>query len=84
MITKTESQAFLQVNLIRLMDEAGLGTKALAMASKTDQNAISRIRKHGKVPEADKLLRIAKVLGVTVEELFRKTAAGKRKLENAD
>ena len=80
MIKKHEAKAFLQVNLKRIMRQADIGVRALAAASENDPMVVSRIINHGKMPEADKLLRIAMALSITMEDLFKPTAAGKRKL----
>ena len=80
MIQKPEAKAFLQTNLIRLMKKQGWSVRALAAESETDAMSISRCCQYGRMPEADKLLRISKILGVTVEELFKPTAAGKKKV----
>lgn len=80
MISKPEARAYLLVNLKKIMDKHGIGVRALAAASENDPMTVSRIINHGKMPEADKLLRIAKALGVTMEDLFKSTPTGKKKV----
>jgi transcriptional regulator with XRE-family HTH domain len=48
-----------------------MSVKELAVTAQVGKRTIDNyMRREGSMPPADKLLRIAKVLGVTVEELF--------------
>ena len=71
-IKKSEAAEYAKVNIKKKMDSEGLGVRELARMSENSAMTISRIVSNGKLPSVDCLLRIAKALGVTLDELFKK------------
>lgn len=56
-------------------EEKGLTQCELAELLEVDQTAISQWERGRAKPRADKLLRLAEILGCTVEELLREESA---------
>jgi transcriptional regulator with XRE-family HTH domain len=70
-ITKEQAAHQLQANLKKLVGEKAIGVRELARQSQNDPMIISRIINHATMPAPDALLRIAEVLEVSVDYLFK-------------
>lgn len=57
--------------LLKCRKKAGLRQKDIATEVGVDRSTVAKWETSGVLPRADKLIRLAQILGVTVDELLR-------------
>jgi transcriptional regulator with XRE-family HTH domain len=70
-LTKTDALDVVADNLRCEMAKAGIGVRELARKSDNEPMTVSRLMNRKNMPSADALARIAEVLGVSIDSLFR-------------
>jgi transcriptional regulator with XRE-family HTH domain len=70
-LTKTDALDVVADNLRCQMARIGIGVRELARKSENEPMTISRLMNRKNMPSADALARIAEVLGVSIDSLFR-------------
>lgn len=71
-VTKDEALEVIARNVKRLMDAQDVGVRQLARDADANHMTVSRLVNGLGLPSPDALYRMAKCLGVTVDDLFRK------------
>ena len=70
-LTKTDALETVADNLRHAMAAAGMGVRELARKSENDPMTISRLMNRKNMPAADALARMAEVLSISLDSLFR-------------